>query len=417
VVQGLALVLTAVFVLLASRWLGPSGKGLQAVLVSAGQVLALVLSFGVGASMPFVVSSDVRRAPLAARRQARLLAVSAAMLVLAAIANRIGSLAPGLIGEESILIVFTLVSIAQQSYTTLALSAGRIWSFNLSAVIGIGVALGSLFLLLALDRVTPESVVGAQALGLAVASGYVLADLGRSGLLSLRFAEGAQWISQARAAAFGYASGLLTLLMLRIDIFLVTALAGLGAGGIYSVAVAVAELMLRLPHWSSYLLMPIVAEQRLGARVHTVRLFWLSVAFAGGLFVIAVLLGQALESVIVALLGVDFAPVLIVLYATFPRIVFQSGTTILIGNLAGWGYTVYPPAATAVGLVIVTVMDLTLIPEYGLIGAGIAASLAAFGTLLVVIVGFLRLNRMPIALFMPLAVRRGTPSEERTSAG
>src|SRR2546425_1677066 len=108
-VQGSALVLTAIFVLLASRWLGPPGKGLQAVLVSAGQVLALVLSFGVGASMPFVVSSDVRRAPLAARRQARLLVVSAAILVVAAVANRVGSVVPTLVGEESILIVFTVV--------------------------------------------------------------------------------------------------------------------------------------------------------------------------------------------------------------------------------------------------------------------------------------------------------------------
>jgi O-antigen/teichoic acid export membrane protein len=205
--------------------------------------------------------------------------------------------------------------------------------------------------------------------------------------------------------------------MFRVDIFLVAALAGgLGAVGIYSVATAIAELLLRVPHWAGYLLMPIVAKRGRDARHQTVRLFWFSVAFAVVLFVLAVAFGGWLDALVVAVVGTEFSPVLLVLYTIFPRIVFQSGATILVSNLGGWGYTLYNPGSIAIGLVTVVGFDLALLPRLGLVGAGLASSTAALAMLLVVMVGFLRLNGLALRAFFPAVLQRRSPSEERPSA-
>ena len=86
--QAAALFASALFILLASRWLGPEGKGLQTILVSAGQLLALLLSFGLGSSMPYIVAPDIRLAALMALRQAQLLVVAALTLSAAAMINK-----------------------------------------------------------------------------------------------------------------------------------------------------------------------------------------------------------------------------------------------------------------------------------------------------------------------------------------
>ena len=209
-IQAAALLAAAVFVLLASRWLGSEGKGTQAILVSGGQLIALVLSFGLGSSMPYIVSSDIRLAGLMALRQGQLLVVAAIALSAAAFFNRSVVLFPSLVGLEGAVIAFTISTIAQTSYSSLALSSGRLWTFNVTALLAALVSLAILGVLQLTGGVTPESVVWAQALGLAAGVGYVLLDLSRHGLLRVvRMAVDVR--SQVRASALGYATALLTL--------------------------------------------------------------------------------------------------------------------------------------------------------------------------------------------------------------
>src|SRR5439155_14094451 len=134
-IQAAALLAAAVFVLLASRWLGSEGKGTQAILVSGGQLIALVLSFGLGSSMPYIVSSDIRLAGLMALRQGQLLVVAAIALAAAAFFNRSVVLFPSVVGLEGAVIAFTISTIAQTSYSSLALSSGRLWTFNVTALL------------------------------------------------------------------------------------------------------------------------------------------------------------------------------------------------------------------------------------------------------------------------------------------
>jgi O-antigen/teichoic acid export membrane protein len=415
-IQAAALLAAAVFVLLASRWLGSEGKGTQAILVSGGQLLALVLSFGLGSSMPYIVSSDIRLAGLMALRQGQLLVGAAIALSAAAFFNRSIVLFPSLVGLEGVLVAFTISTIAQTSYSSLALASGRLWTFNLAALLSAFVSLAILGFLQLIGGITPESVVWAQALGLAAGVGYVLLDLWVHGLLRVvRTAVNVR--GHVRASVLGYATALLTFLMFRVDIFLVAALAGgLGAVGIYSVATAIAELFLRVPHWAGYLLMPIVARRGRDAGHQTVRLFWVSVGFAILLFVLAIAFGGWLDALVVAVVGMEFSPVLVVLYTIFPRIVFQSGATILVSNLGGWGYTLYNPGSIAIGLVTVVGLDLALLPRLGLVGAGLASSTAALAMLVVIMVGFLRLNGLALRAFFPTVLQRRSPSEERPSA-
>ena len=115
-------------------------------------------------------------------RRTLLLVVAAIALSAAAFFNRSVVLFPSLVGLEGAVIAFTISTIAQTSYSSLALSSGRLWPFNLTALLAALVSLAILGFLQLSGGVTPESVVWAQALGLAAGVGYVLLDLWRHGL-------------------------------------------------------------------------------------------------------------------------------------------------------------------------------------------------------------------------------------------
>lgn len=399
--QGAALLSFAVFTVLAARWLGASGRGLQALLVSAGQLLALVLGFGFAYTIPYAVASDRRRAYYAARAQLVLLAVASGILIAAALANQVTATASSVRGYEGLLISFVLAGIAQPVFATLALSLGRVWASNLSTLIANLFALAVIVAARLSDRVTVEAVVGAQAIGfcagfvfLLVVCGPSLSRLPRPGLLRTHK-------SYRRVAFLGFVSGVFILVMTRADIFLLTALGGsLATAGVYSIAVFSAELVLKLPQWVALVLAPLSAGSPHAARDRTAILFWGIVTCAAVLSAVAIAAQGPLSQALELAFGHVFAAAYPALIACLPRVVFQSGGAILAANLAGRGYTLYHPLATGVGVVAMVLADIALVPRFGAVGAGLGGSIASAAMLLVLAVGYLKLNKMTLNEFL-----------------
>ena len=190
----------------------------------------------------------------------------------------------------------------------------------------------------------------------------------------------------------GFISSIATLLLFRLDLFLVGYFLSLKAVGIYSIALFSAEMVTKIPTWSAAILTPMVANNESGHIKRTIYLFYSAIIFAsllGLLFLLGIL---NFSNLISNLIGKDFTGVETCLLLLLPRVIMQSGVGILAANLAGKGYPWYHPIGCAVPLVILVLLDIVLIPRLGINGAALGNSLAYISAFIILWVGFHKYN-------------------------
>jgi len=173
-----------------------------------------------------------------------------------------------------------------------------------------------------------------------------------------------------------YLSNLLWLLGVRLHALLVASLAvdGIQAAGVYSVAASLAELLLFIPASISLSLFPMVSAasaveaNRLtpAACRHTLLLT----------IVLAVGLGTAGPLAIPRLYGEAFAAATTPLLLLLPGVMMLSQANILFGDLNGRGKPGATVLSALLSLITAVILDLALIPTYGVTGAALAASCA-----------------------------------------
>jgi O-antigen/teichoic acid export membrane protein len=228
------------------------------------------------------------------------------------------------------------------------------------------------------------AIVGALIVGdvLTFTSGWV--RLIRRGFLTDVSAPA--WEVARKVLRYGFRAGMGTVLLLlnaRLDVIIVGAIVGPAALGIYAVASRFAEL-LRLPALAvNYVLYP--AYARVDAPIASVRaaemmrrMGWLTVAAAVPLaiaatFVIPMLYGEAFRAAVVP---------------SYILIVGLCGSGIS-GVITAYLYAAGRPGlsslAIAAGLVGTVILDLLLIPTFGVIGAAVASAIAYMTTTIVLI--------------------------------
>jgi O-antigen/teichoic acid export membrane protein len=96
---------------------------------------------------------------------------------------------------------------------------------------------------------------------------------------------------------------------------------------------------------------------------------------------------------IVAIYGPDFAAAYGPLLALLPGIVLLGGAKVLTNEMAGRGYPQYNSIASAAGLAVTLLLDLTLIPRLGVMGAAIASSIAYAGIFVLALIFYGRASR------------------------
>lgn len=170
----------------------------------------------------------------------------------------------------------------------------------------------------------------------------------------------------------GYLANLLTFFNYRLDSLIVNGLLGVASVGIYSVAVAVAEVIWNVAGALSIVMFPHISSLE---RVEANRLtpvvsrnvwFVTLVAVVG----MAVIGRWLIEFVFGPVMLAAVTPLLLLL----PGVVALSGAKILSSYLSGIGRPIYATWIAAGSLALTVALDLALIPRFGISGAAAASS-------------------------------------------
>jgi O-antigen/teichoic acid export membrane protein len=188
-------------------------------------------------------------------------------------------------------------------------------------------------------------------------------------------------------------SSIALLLNARLDFAIVATIAGPTPLGIYAVASRYAEL-LRLPGLAmNYVLYPAFASVEEGkARADTRhalrRAAWLPV-------VMAVPMAAAAPLVLPGVFGSEFRSGVVPTWYLLGGLAAGGVTGIISAYLYAVGRPGVVSAAQGLGVLLTVVLDITLIPPYGITGAAIASSIAYLSTAAVLLAIFHRLEAAP----------------------
>jgi O-antigen/teichoic acid export membrane protein len=163
----------------------------------------------------------------------------------------------------------------------------------------------------------------------------------------------------------------------RLDAFVANYFLGVSSVGIYSVAVALAEMLWHVPGASATVLFPqTAAAGEKEAKVFTPRVcrnvLLVTTILAAGLFVIS-------KPLILFAFTDAYLPALVPLWFLLPGVIALSISKTLFGDLAGRGLVQYGTYTSSVSLIVTVICDLALIPRFGVTGAAVASSIA-YGT-------------------------------------
>jgi O-antigen/teichoic acid export membrane protein len=167
----------------------------------------------------------------------------------------------------------------------------------------------------------------------------------------------------------GYISSVAFIVLYRVDFFLVGYFLGARTLGLYTVAVFVIEAIQKVPDWLGMILGPKVSAGMDQSGIVTRKYVVASTASVVGVAVLLSLLHGLRINYIQFLLGGKYDGVEPIILWLMPKAILHAIMVIYGGNLSGKGYTLYHPLAGAGSLLTLFIVDLLLIPSYGLWGA------------------------------------------------
>ena len=377
--QVAGLTLTVATSAIIARWLGPAGKGSLTIAMLAPGIVSLFLGCGLAvANVYFVGSRRFTVAQLARNSVGFALVAALAGTAIILILRATGWLTRLLPGVPPGIATLTLLTFP------IGLVAGYLMSIlqGLQRIFRINVV-NLIQGLLALSAVL-VMVVGLEFGLLGGVLAYLIA--GVAGLLLFAWfvrREGGDlkpaWERtvlkpQLAFGLRGYVGNVLQFFNYRFDAFLVNFFLGPAGVGIYGVSVALAELLWQFPNAVSFVIFPKAATTHPEImNTFTPRVFriTLGLTFAG-----ALALAVAGRFLIVLIYGSAFAAAYGPLLALLPGVALLGGAKVLTNEIAGRGFPLYNSIASGLGLVVTVVMDLLLIPKYGVMGASVASSLS-----------------------------------------
>ena len=365
--------------ILVARLLGTEGQGAYASAIIFPTVFAFIGLLGVDASHTFLLS---RRSATLGQINSQSLRLAAVLSVVVTAAYLVfvrlygGAEKVGLSGVLTMAAAIVPILLAKYLSVALLLGLGRIKWFNAANV----VQAVSLLVLMCVNMfwlhggvrgallayMVSEITVSLMAFRVAVleASGRPLLERPPPGLLKRSLVYGLQ----------GHAGNVLTQFTYRFDMFLVLTFAGLGAQGLYSIAVILAEKLSHIPQSVQVVLFPklssLSAEE---ANALTPRILRSALS-------LTVLAGLALfllsRPLLLLFYGTAFLPALKAFRILLPGIVALSIAKILSGDFSGRDKRIFHTVATAAGFVVNLALCLLWIPRHGIEGAAWASTVA-----------------------------------------
>lgn len=209
-----------------------------------------------------------------------------------------------------------------------------------------------------------------------------------------------QFIKSLKIGSRALLANIFGQLLLRSDLFLINWYLGLKAVGYYSVGVAVAELVLKVPGIAGNILFPKVAANDSFQSIHLVTKITRFVGIP--LILVAFILILYGKSILSIAFGMEFIPAYIpMIWIVFGTLVL-SYHVILDNYFAGRGYpaiTVWAPGLT---LIVNIGLNLLLIPKYGISGAAMSSCFAYIFLTGIKLIAFRRENKVTYQEFFIL---------------
>ncbi|HEY4569263.1 MAG TPA: polysaccharide biosynthesis C-terminal domain-containing protein [Kribbella sp.] len=192
----------------------------------------------------------------------------------------------------------------------------------------------------------------------------------------------------------GQVGGLITLLNLRLDVAILGAMAGPAVLGGYAVASKYAEL-LRLPGTAvTWVFYPRLAKLDQPEAAAVARRM-IRPALAG-ILVAAIPVALLASPVLRILYGASFAPAVAPARVLVAGMILAGASGVASAYLYGRGTPGLNSLVLGVGLALTVVLDVTLIPQFGALGAAVASTAAYLSTDALLVVLLLCLSRPPL---------------------
>lgn len=385
VCTGLAFALGFANQALLFRELGPASRGRLGIITTAVMIGSMVLGEWLSRGNTYITGKHGRAADAMASSfvYTACLAVLLAILALAA-----GAMQPfdQLSGTDYLFIALLLAAIvAQRAVQAVLLGQDQQLRYAVIPLILVALYLSGNAVALLLYRSGLGGVLVAWSTAACLAALAAALMVGRG--ITLGRPSSALLRSTARVGSRGALSATIIYLLFRSDVFLVGHFLGEEQVGVYFACVVIAEMIQRIPNLAGVVLLPKV--QAGADDDHAITLIVARRVLAG--FVpIAIVVVVAGRGLIDLLGGPDYAGAFTPLLLMLPGLMATGFGSVLNTKLAGEGYPPLTIWAAAAALSSNVLLNLVLIPKWGLEGAAISTSGAYILWAVIVTIGFRR---------------------------
>lgn len=359
-----------------ARWLGPTDRGLLGVITSVSNLALALGSVGLPMAVWYFASrANARYGDLLGNTflYAGLLAVVFGGGFWLFSGELSDHLSDGRGGPAWILGGF-IVAIIFLDYTTHNQLLGRL-RFGLVNLLVVLSKIAYVACVVVLVGVLDLGVSGAL---IAVAAGSALVTAGSTWVILGWARPGIDRLLFRRLLRYGsriQVGSIFQLLNYRLDVVILQFYVPLASVGYYVVAQTLAELVLTLARAFQGSVLPLVSHYEGDERQNVTTRD--SLRHHGVLAFVALLLNAVFAPlVIIFAYGAVYEPAIVPLLILLPGMWFVGSATVAMGDLSGRGRPGVASALSGVAVLVTVILDLLLIPPFGVVGAAVASLVA-----------------------------------------
>lgn len=379
---GLSLVTSVVL----ARAFAPDARGYLAVMMAVPGLIAIVATFGLETSNLYFAGRSPASHARVVMYSVRYSLLVGLVLTVVALAGAV--VVPGLrlgLAPADFAISIALVTpvLAAALLTTSEAGRGRAVSASAVNVIPLVLYLVVTVLLTMAGYATVAAVFGVFALTRVMQTVWLL---WRSRDVVGRGDDATSFRDYLGYAVGASAPTILMLLLLRIDVPIIQALAGPAQVGLWATATPMAEILLLIPTAINLVLLPRIAAGNQKAPAFLPLLRRTFIATMAGAIGIALLAPIAIP----AMFGSRYAAATPILWLLLPGLVALATSRVVHIYLLAERRFMIPTASAATGLVVCVILELTFVPLYGAMAAATATTVAYLVVAAVTMAGALR---------------------------
>jgi O-antigen/teichoic acid export membrane protein len=218
-----------------------------------------------------------------------------------------------------------------------------------------------------------------------------------------KFSSHRYWIgiiNQFKYGSFNQLDILAQVLTFRLAYYFLNYFSSVSDVGIYSNAVAIIESVWLLSRSIAFVQHSVIVNSRDKNYKGNLTVTFIKLAGILALFAIVVLVFIP-ESFYKFVFGDEFGLMRVAILSLSPGVLFFSISFIISAYLSGVGKHHINSISSISGLLTIIIFSLFLIPKYGIVGAGISASMAYFITTLIKLYNFCRINQFSLLELIP----------------